>query len=329
MTSKIKTFSLEVLQALDASTMSVFGRGKPRGYCGASGLGKKCSREVWYSFRWFGQESFPARILRLFDRGDREEHALVKLLRGAGVEVWDTQPGTENQIAVPFDNPHVGGHVDAVCRNVPGLPSDAFVLGEFKTHNQNQFNKLQRSGVKESHPVHYAQSALYCYGLKLDYIMYLGVNKNDDDIHPELHPPDHTLAQWLLQRADLIVYSNEPPPRISSSPSWHECKWCTFYNVCHKQRVPAATCRSCRFSTPLPDGNWLCEKHGHLLTVEAQLVGCSDHVYLSGALNMVIVESEEEDHTVLTLDDGNVIRNGPNHITSEALCSYGTTSQQP
>ena len=40
---------------------------------GASSIGHKCERYLWYQFRWFFREKFNGRMLRLFDRGHREE----------------------------------------------------------------------------------------------------------------------------------------------------------------------------------------------------------------------------------------------------------------
>lgn len=59
----------------------------PRFYCGASAIGKDCNRERWYDFRWASTKRFEGRMLRLFDRGHREETRFLDWLRLVNVEV--------------------------------------------------------------------------------------------------------------------------------------------------------------------------------------------------------------------------------------------------
>lgn len=65
-----------------------------RRHLGASIIGRKCKREIYYSYRWFAQPQFPGRVLRLFRRGHLEEFLLVDLLRQIGAEVEDYDPAT-------------------------------------------------------------------------------------------------------------------------------------------------------------------------------------------------------------------------------------------
>jgi len=60
-----------------------------RGHLGGSLIGRECERELWYSFRWFTDTKHDGRILRLFDRGHKEEFRFVDYLRRIGVEVRD------------------------------------------------------------------------------------------------------------------------------------------------------------------------------------------------------------------------------------------------
>ena len=50
---------------------------KPRPHLGASLIGDKCERAIWYVFRWATHTKFEGRMLRLFDSGNREEFRLV------------------------------------------------------------------------------------------------------------------------------------------------------------------------------------------------------------------------------------------------------------
>ena len=49
------------------------GQEAPRAHLGASLLGHPCDRYLWLMFRWAVIEKFDGRILRLFQRGQREE----------------------------------------------------------------------------------------------------------------------------------------------------------------------------------------------------------------------------------------------------------------
>lgn len=67
-----------------------------RNHLGASLIGKKCSRALWYIFRWVRRPDHPGRVLRLFNRGHREEDRFIEYLRGIGFKVFtfdlDTDP---------------------------------------------------------------------------------------------------------------------------------------------------------------------------------------------------------------------------------------------
>ncbi len=60
-----------------------------RDHLGGSMIGKICERELFYNFRWAIRPNFDARMLRLFDRGHKEEFRFVEYLRNAGVFVKD------------------------------------------------------------------------------------------------------------------------------------------------------------------------------------------------------------------------------------------------
>lgn len=58
-----------------------------RNHLGGSMIGKTCERELYYSFRWFKRPTFKGRMLRLFDRGHKEEFRFVAFLRSIGIRV--------------------------------------------------------------------------------------------------------------------------------------------------------------------------------------------------------------------------------------------------
>lgn len=58
-----------------------------RFHLGGSLIGRSCLRAIWYSFRWAKKPAFKGRILRLFDRGHKEEFRFVEYLTMLGIDV--------------------------------------------------------------------------------------------------------------------------------------------------------------------------------------------------------------------------------------------------
>ena len=239
-------------------------------HLGAGSIGKSCSRELWYQFRWAAQTGFSPRILRLFERGNREEKVFEELLRLAGIPFWGRDPATNKQYVVRFKNKHLLGYADGIGQGLPDLPTDERFLGEWKTHNEKSFKDLVKKGVRESKPVHFTQMQLYMNELRLGWALYGAVNKNDDHLHLELIEHDSEYAAHYRDRADLIVASQTPPQRISENPGWYECKWCDFYRICHLGRSMEVNCRTCQHVRPLADGEWWCGQHDKILTTLEQ-----------------------------------------------------------
>ncbi len=253
---------------------------EPRTYLGASSLGDPCSRALWYSFRWAARPEFPPRVLRLFERGNREEKVFEDLLMGAGVTYFPHDPATGEQFMVHFKNKHLGGHTDGGGVGLPDLDPDEKFLGEFKTHNDKSFKDMVRHGVQKSKPTHYTQMQLYMYRLDIHWGLYGAVNKNDDTLYFELIEHNSAHAQHYIQRGDFIVGAYVPPERMSENPGWYECKWCDFYSVCHKGAPMDETCRTCQHAHPVVSGEWWCGLHDKILQPSEQLAGCQDHVII-------------------------------------------------
>jgi hypothetical protein len=75
----------KMVRLIDKNVEAAEGRKKGRTHLGASMLGKKCARAVWYGWRWAHVTRHQGRLLRLFNRGHREEPDLVKHLEGLGL----------------------------------------------------------------------------------------------------------------------------------------------------------------------------------------------------------------------------------------------------
>lgn len=256
-----------------------------RSHFGFSSAGEKCARKLWYSWLWTIPASFPARIQRLFNRGHLEEARFIAMMQCAGFEVhYETKTG--GQFKISDHNGHAGSALDAVVVGIPDLPEGTPAMTEMKTHSDKQFKKLQRTGVQESHPKHFVQMQIYMRKYELEWGLYLGVNKNDDELHAELIYNDKACADRYIDRAGLIIYSQEAPDRCSDSIGWWECKCCAYKNLCHKDDVPEINCRTCIHSSPVSNKRWHCSFHNSIISKERQLKqDCEDHIFRPALLN--------------------------------------------
>jgi hypothetical protein len=248
-----------------------------RSHLGASVIGKECPRATYYSWRWFTKSKFPGRMLRLFNRGHLEEGRVIAALLTIGVKVFQ-QDANGNQFRITHAGGHMGGSGDGVVIGIPDLPPDLAALLEFKTYNDNQFKKLKDNGVREAKPEHYAQMQIYMEKMGLTVCLYVGVNKNDDEIYAELVVANRYHADEFLKFGESIVFAKIPPDRISNTSGYYKCRFCDERPHCHKLGGKIEiNCRTCAKSEPLPDGSWLCNMHGNFLTKDDQLKGCGDH----------------------------------------------------
>lgn len=256
-----------------------------RAHLGASIIGRKCPREIWYVFRWALRINHDGRLLRLFNRGHKEEARFVEYLRAIGIEVFDTddrlpmKDGKPQQFKVGAHSGHFGGSLDGVAKSIPDLPGVVGVLLEFKTHSLSSFLKLADSGVMGAKFEHYVQMQIYMHLMGLTHALYMAVNKNNDEWHLELVANDGITAQQALDRAGDIIYSNVAPNRIATSPSSYACKYCDFKELCFNGAGNVdRNCRTCMYSRPGADSLWICGLRNVTLDVDAQKAACGSYL---------------------------------------------------
>lgn len=281
------------------------GAWKPRPHLGASLIGNKCERALWYSFRWATWVKFQGRMLRLFDTGNREEFRLVVDLRNAGVTVYDKDPATGKQFEFKDHGGHFSGSMDAAMQGL----EEAFKtwhVGEFKTHNAKSFAELTKKGVKEAKPLHWHQMNTYMGWSAMKRAAYFAVCKDTDEIYIERIEFDQVSFERDRAKALRVISAGVPPARISNDPSWFECKFCDHHAVCHVGRAPMVSCRTCVHSTPLSvddatasNGAWDCDKHKKKLNYVdgkgEQIDACGDHMFIPDLLAFAEVLEAGED----------------------------------
>lgn len=250
-----------------------------RPHMGASLIGHQCNRYIWLTWRWALKPEFSGRMLRLFSTGQREESRLVEELRGIGATVWDRDPDTGDQFRVSACNGHFGGSLDGVGKGLPEAPKSPCVL-EFKTHNDKSFNDLCSKKVQGAKPQHYDQMTVYMGLMEIDRAMYMGVNKNNDDVYCEWVHFDKDHFAVLMDRAQHLIEQTASPEPLSRDPSYYICKMCSFHKHCHGGLAAEMNCRTCCHSSPVENAAWHCQLDDTKLTDKDQREGCMDHLMI-------------------------------------------------
>jgi len=247
-----------------------------RNHLGASMLGEPCWRKLYYSFRWCKEEKFDGRMMRLFNVGHSAEPRFVAYLKGIGFEVKEFDEDGE-QFRISGAMGHYGGSLDGMCKAPERyqLSEDLVLLNEFKTNATGaKYSDVGAKGVAKAKPMHYAQMSQYGYKYGLRFGLYMIENKNDSDITFKIVELDWNLGAQLEKKATDIVFSKEPPPRISENPALQTCQWCHFQGICHKEAMPEKNCRSCRNASPVEDAQWFCSTHNSNIPPEWIRKGC-------------------------------------------------------
>jgi hypothetical protein len=308
----------QILADIDEYAQKAYDDGH-RNHLGASLIGHDCNRYLWYIFRWCLHEKFSGRMLRLFNRGHREEDRFIEFLEGIGFKIWfedrETKPlfyVAENDSYYLGDNledngdglaspilsnhpeykshlarakadgikfpqyrvsgvmGHFGGSLDGIAILPERYGIEEPVLLEFKTNGTGAgFAKLASHGMPLAKPQHFAQTCTYGYkgvnGTTFNYVVYLNVCKNDDDLHVEVVKLNHKLGEQIEAKAEQIIRSDKPPARISDNPTYFTCKGCGMHSICHKGAMPEVNCRSCKFATPVENAQWFCSTHNGVI----------------------------------------------------------------
>ena len=249
-----------------------------RTHLGASMIGRECAREIWYGHRWTTRPRHIGRMVRLFNRGHLEEPRFIAMLLGIGCKVWQLDQNG-NQFRVSSFGGHYSGSLDGVALGIPEMPETP-ILTEFKTHNDKSFQKLVSSGVLNAKWEHFVQMQQYMGKMNLTHALYMAVNKNDDTLHAEIVQFDQRQFERYHDRANEILLSQDPPPRINNSIGYFKCKFCDHSPVCHGGAIPDRNCRTCRYSRPeVSSGQWVCDNIvcPGPLDKEIQLKSCSHY----------------------------------------------------
>lgn len=181
------------------------------------------------------------------------------------------------QLRISGCDGHFGGSLDAIV-TLPdhyNLP-DVLFLGEYKTSGTGRkFDEVRKEGVVIKKNQHWSQMCTYGYKLKLKYGVYMVVNKDNDDLYIEVVKLDRTQGELMEQKADDIIFRDNPPVKIAKSATFYSCVHCDSKGVCWQGEQSLKNCRSCRHSKPVKEAQWECDKYG-IIPKEHIINGCCE-----------------------------------------------------
>ena len=260
---------------------------EPRKYLGMSQIGHPCRRALWYSFRHCTPIFHKALSLKRFACGHNGEDLQSKRINMVqGVELHTHQPNGE-QFGFSDFGGHFRGHMDGAIHGLIQAPKTWHVW-EHKQTDEKKQAKLQKLKNEKGEKNALAEWDEIYYGQAIVYMDYSGMERHyltcsspggRHTISVRTNA-DKMIAANLKEKAKTIIFAPEPLERLSERPDWFQCNWCDHKSICHHKRVPQMNCRTCAHSTPCRDGGWKCEAHDIMLSFDAQLAGCGDHLFI-------------------------------------------------
>lgn len=248
-----------------------------RHHLGASLLGHSCERYLFFVFRWVQYPDHSSRILRIFDRGRKEEDNIIAKLREIGLTITNDD-GHGKQLRAQGLPAHVGGSLDGILHvpaNYAPMYGNIMPL-EIKTHKHSSWQKTFKRDLRDTNPQHYTQGNIYGYSWGVTHFLYVGLDKDTDELGVQFAEVDNASAKLNIHRGKLIVYSQDVKLVSKTQEKWR-CKMCDFKDICSKNKPASAkNCRSCVHATPLEDGTWLCNKRFDIIEKFSEIDRAAD-----------------------------------------------------
>lgn len=237
----IPDFKIDPTLAAMHAAVEDRGNSEPkRDYLGASILGHKCERFVWYNLN-HAEKSAPieARGFYAIEDGHRTEQLVIERLRLiSGITVWDKDETGEQ---FGFKDGRFSGHLDGVILGLLQAPKTPHVL-EVKCCNEKKFNELiklkdkhgEKAALEQWDYTYYVQGMIYCGKMDIDRHYLLVATPGGRNIVSCRTDFNKDFYQSMLQKKDRIISSTQAPERISSYKEFYECKFCRFSDFCWK-----------------------------------------------------------------------------------------------
>lgn len=260
-----KTFKQKEKEILPLMT-DAYENGSSRKHLGASVIGGECERKIWLQFRKYKKESFSGAKIRLFNRGHLEEGRIIANLESAGIKVSFID---ENRDGKQFGGKigWFGSSIDGLTKDTKEYPDELVIL-EFKTMNEKRFNDFVNFGIEAKFDSYYKQAVVNIeninrqYGYNINKVLFIAVNKNNDEIFAEYVKENKELADSLIELANNLATTEEIPFTIKPNQAFYPCKFCDYKGFCFGDEEPQHCCRTCLMCKRTKDGKETCELNG-------------------------------------------------------------------
>lgn len=200
-----------------------------REYLGASGIGGICERNVWYGYHVGEKPPIEPKKQRTLDIGKQLEAIVLSALEASGLDIQ--RPSKDNAFLEFRDKEltQFQGHADGLLFYL-----DKDYILEIKTAKDSSFRIFEKKGLRMWYPVYYAQVQAYMGMSGIHQAFVIAINKDTSELHDEMVRFDRKYYETLCARAKKIIESpEEPPPKISTSPIYFQCRLCDYRKVCH------------------------------------------------------------------------------------------------
>jgi hypothetical protein len=320
------------LEAIKSAIENANNLARPRPYLGMSAIGMDCERFLWGQFHWCLPMGggFDAKSLLNFEDGHRTEDLMADRLRMVpGIRLYTIDPSTGKQFGFSDLGGHFRGHIDGAIIGILQAPK-SWHMWENKASEKgpNELVKLkaehgEKSALEKWNGTYYAQAILYMHYGEMDrhYLTCtspggrLPITSVRTNANPEA-------AKRLIAKAERIIFSPTPLPKLSDDPAHWKCKGCAMAQQCHGVALPRPSCRTCLHATPEKDGDgrWSCAlAPGESIPLDVQQEGCPSHLFIPALLakwGEAVDASEPEGWVQYKAADGYEFRNGPWGVAS-------------
>ena len=266
----------------------------------ASALGADCDRSLFYTLRWTSPpEVVKPRGYAIFERGNWEEDRIIRDLRLAGLDVQDVDPTTGRQWTFRLTNGWLRGKADGKATGVIEAPKAEHVI-EIKSLKAADFRAILKHGLLKTKPEHWHQLHSGMVGLGAARGLYIGRNKDTEELLTERVRLDPEVAARQEARVLRIVDAHDAPGRIADKPEAFACRFRAHANVCHAGAFARRNCRTCIHFAFGSDGNGHCTRFGEPRTPQQQRAGseCPAHLYLPALVAGEQVDADEVAETI-------------------------------
>jgi hypothetical protein len=282
------------LEAVDCAIEKAQSR-VPRPYLGMSEIGHACDRKHWYSFHWSFELDFPADALKRFEDGRHGEDiqaARLRLVEGIDLQTFD--PDTGRQFKFVDCSGHFSGHCDGMIHGLLQAPATWHIWEHKQTEEKKQakLDKLkggegEKDALAKWDATYYAQAILYMHYSGLDRHYLTCATPGGRRTISTRTESDPVAALQLIARAERIIRSQVPPPKLHHDPDAKmafECRYCAALGICHQGAWARRNCRTCLHAEAIVDGSldarWYCHRHESDISLDDQRKGCDLHRFI-------------------------------------------------